>query len=92
MLFADGHGFLAATGAQTKFRSVESHLALSVVPWTQMPAWRDQLETARLPLRWEIHAPRVPLPRLARLMTPFSRLINEQPLGGLEMPPIRVVP
>jgi hypothetical protein len=57
-----------------------------------MPAWRDQLETARLPLRWEIHAPRVPLPRLARLMTPFSRLINEQPLGGLEMPPIRVVP
>lgn len=89
VLFPDGHGFLAATGAQTKFRSVESHLALSEVPWDQMPAWRDQVETARLLLRWEIHARRVPLVRLAELMTPFSRLINEQPLGELEMPPIR---
>lgn len=54
-----------------------------------MPAWRDQVETARMPLRWEIHAPRVPIARLAELMTPFSSLINEQPLGELEMPPIR---
>ena len=89
VLFPDGHGFLVASGAQIKLRSVESHLALSDVPWSQMPAWRDQVETARLPLRWEVHAPRVPLARLAQLMAPLSRLINEQPLGELEMPPIR---
>jgi RimJ/RimL family protein N-acetyltransferase len=47
------------------------------------------VETARLPLRWEVHAPRVPLERLAQLMAPFSSLINQQPLGELEMPPIR---
>ena len=89
VLFPDGHRFLAATGAEAKFRSVESHLALADVPWEQMPAWRDQPEAARLPLRWEIHAPRAPLARLAQLMAPFSRLINQQPLGELEMPPIR---
>lgn len=89
VLFPDGHGFLAATGGQTKFRSIENHLALNEVPWAQMPSWRDQLETARLPLRWEIHAPRVPLTRLAQFMSPLSRLINEQPLGELDMPPIR---
>lgn len=89
VLFPDGHGFLAATGAQAKFRSIENHLALNEVPWAQLPAWRDQVETARPPLRWEMHAPRVQLARLAQLMTPFSRLINEQPLGELEMPPIR---
>lgn len=89
VLFPDGHGFLAAAGAQSRFRSVENHLALREVPWKRMPAWRDEVQIARLPLRWEIHAPRVPLARLAQLMTPFSRLINAQPLGELEMPPIR---
>jgi RimJ/RimL family protein N-acetyltransferase len=89
VLFPDGHRFLAATGAQIKFRSAERHLALGDVPWEQMPAWRDHVESTGLPLRWEIHAPRVPLARLAQLMAPFSRLINEQPLGEMEMPPIR---
>jgi GNAT superfamily N-acetyltransferase len=89
VVFPDGHGFLAITGAQVKFRTAESHLALSDVPWGQMPAWRDQVELAHLPLRWEIHAPRVPIDRLAQLMAPFSRLINEQPLGELDMPPLR---
>jgi GNAT superfamily N-acetyltransferase len=89
VLFPDGHGFLAATGAQTKFRSVENHLALNDVPWAQLPAWRDHVESLRLPLRWETYAPRVPLARLAQLVTPFSRLINEQPLGELDMPPLR---
>lgn len=89
VVFPDGHGFLAAVGAQAKFRSVENHLALSDVHWEQMRTWQDRVESAGLPLRWEIHAPRVPLARLAPLMAPFSRLINEQPLGELEMPPIR---
>lgn len=88
VLFSDGHRFLAATGATAKLRSFESHLALRDVPWPQMPAWRERV--AFLPqLRWEVHAPRVPIARLAQLMAPFSRLINQQPLGELEMPPIR---
>lgn len=88
----DGHGFLAVTGAVTKFRSVESHLALSEVPWLEMPSWRDQVEASPVPLRWEIHAPRVPIARLAQLIDPLSSLINQQPLGELEMPPIRYEP
>lgn len=89
VLLADGHGFMAATGAQAKLRSIESHLNLADVPWPQMPAWRGRVEAAGLPLRWEVHAPRVPLARLAQLMEPLSRLINQQPLGDIEMPPIR---
>ena len=87
VVFPDGHGFVAATGAQTRLRSVENHLAFDDVPWAQLPAWRDRV--GQLPLRWEVHAPRVPIPRLAQLMAPFSSLINQQPLGELEMPPIR---
>lgn len=89
VVFPDGHHFLSAVGAQAKFRSLENHLALSEVRWEQIRSWQDRVESAGFPLRWEIHAPRVPLARLAQLMTPFSRLINEQPLGELEMPPIR---
>lgn len=89
VMFPDGHGFLRASGARARLHSLESHLALGDVPWTRMSAWREQVETAHLPLRWESHAPRVPLARLAQWMTPFSRLINQQPLGELEMPPIR---
>ncbi len=89
VLFSDGHRFLAAAGAQVKLRSVESHLALERVPWTQMPRWRDAVQPTGPALRWEIHAPRVPLERLAPLMAPFSRLINQQPLGQLDIPPIR---
>jgi GNAT superfamily N-acetyltransferase len=85
----DGHAFLAATGASAKFRSVESHLDVGDVPWADLPAWREAIDAARLPLRWEVHAPRVPLARLAELMAPFSGLINQQPLGALEMPPLR---
>lgn len=89
VLFPDGHGFLAATGARAKFRSVESHLALSDVPWALMAAWRDSVGTCGPHLCWEVHASRVPRERLAQLMAPFSRLINQQPLGELDMPPLR---
>jgi len=89
VLFRDGHRFLESTGAQPRLRSVENHLALRDVPWAKMPAWRGRVEAEGPSLRWEIHAPRVPLSRLAALMAPFTRLINQQPLGELEMPPIR---
>jgi len=89
VVLPDGHGFVRASGARARLHSVESHLALDDVPWTQMPAWRGQVDIEDPSLRWEVHAPRVPLPRLAQLMAPFGRLINQQPLGELEMPPIR---
>jgi len=87
--FVVNHRFIATHGARPRLHSVESHLALDDVPWTQMPAWRGQVDIEDPSLRWEVHAPRVPLPRLAQLMAPFGRLINQQPLGELEMPPIR---
>jgi GNAT superfamily N-acetyltransferase len=87
--FAEGRAFLAASGADRKLRSVENHLALERVNWRELEAWRSHVATAGLPLQWEIHAPRVPMERLAQLMAPFSRLINEQPLGDLDIPAIR---
>jgi GNAT superfamily N-acetyltransferase len=87
--FPEGVAFLEAVGAQRKLRSVENHLALASVDGAALEAWRAHIDVAALPLRWEIHAPRVPRERLAQLMAPFSRLINEQPLGTLDIPAIR---
>lgn len=88
VMFPDGHGFLA-TGAQMKLRSAEHRLSLSEVGWNDMPVWRSKVGAEGSALRWEIHAPRVPLERLAQLMASFSQISNEQPLGELEMPRIR---
>lgn len=89
VLVPDGHGFLMGTGAEVKFRSVESRLAMSDVPWSLMPGWILRTAGADLALQLEVHAPRVPIPRLAQLVAPLTALINQQPLGQLEMAPIR---
>ena len=86
----EGHAFMAAMGAAQKYQSVENRLAFGGLDWDELARWQARATMPGDGLKWEIHAGRVPLERLAPLMAPFSALINEQPLGSLEMPRIRV--
>jgi len=85
----DGHAFMAAMGAKEKYRSVENRLALDGLCWEELVRWSSYPLSAAQGLHWEVHAGRVPFDRLARLMQPLSVLINQQPLGSLEIARIR---
>lgn len=85
----DGHAAMAAIGAACNYRSVENRLPLTSLDWDMLARWRARADARAQELTWEIHAGRVPLQRLATLMAPFSTLINEQPLGTLEVPRLR---
>lgn len=84
-----GHAFLQAIGAVQKHRAVENRMRFDGIDWSALAAWRAQADVPGNGLRWEVHAPRVPKARLADLMAPLTVLINEQPLGALELPRIR---
>lgn len=84
----EGRAFMAAIGATAKFECAENRLAFDTLQWGELAQWRARA-TLGNGLHWETHAGRVPLERLATLMAPFTALINEQPLGTLEMPRIR---
>ncbi|MDQ0590161.1 GNAT family N-acetyltransferase [Variovorax paradoxus] len=88
---AEGHAFLAATGAVLKHRVVENRMRIDNLEWDTLARWKAQATegAARSGLRWEIHAGRTPMARLASLMAPFSALFNDIPLGALELPPAR---
>ena len=83
----ESHACMAAIGAHIKYRSVENRLALDALDWDMLARWRREARDTGL--TWEVHAPRVPMDRLAPLMAPFSALINEQPLGTLDVPRLR---
>lgn len=83
----ESHACMSAINAEVKYRSVENRLVLDALDWAMLARWRSESEDEGL--RWEIHAPRVPMARLAPLMAPFSALINEQPLGALDVPRLR---
>ena len=84
----ESHAFMAAIGAAQKYRSVENRLAFDKLDWEELARWARATKPGD-GLTWEMHAGRVPLERLAPLMAPFSALINEQPLGSLEVPRMR---
>lgn len=86
---APSHAFFRAMGAEEKLATVENRLDFAGLDWEELGRWRAQVATSAPALRWEIHAGRVPYARLAQLMAPFSRLINEQPLGTLDIPRMR---
>jgi GNAT superfamily N-acetyltransferase len=85
----EGHVFMSVIGAHEKYRSVENRLAMDRLPWGDLAQWQAHTTSSGNGLHWEIHAGRVPFDRLGPLMEPFSVLINEQPLGLLEIPRIR---
>ena len=85
----EGHAFLAAVGAVLKHRIMENRLAFDRVDWGELARWQAHAIKPGDGLSWETHAGRVPFERLATLMEPFTVLINEMPLGALEMPRLR---
>jgi GNAT superfamily N-acetyltransferase len=85
----ESHAFFRAIGAEEKLSSVENRMDFAGLDWAELARWRARPAAAAPGLRWEIHAGRVPFERLAQLMAPFSRLINEQPLGTLDIPRMR---
>ncbi|MBA3594321.1 MAG: N-acetyltransferase [Polaromonas sp.] len=85
----EGHAFMSAIGAREKYRSVENRLALEGLQWSELAQWQAHATAPSNGLHWETHAGRVPFERLGQLMEPLSVLINEQPLGSLEIPRIR---
>lgn len=84
-----GHAFLQAIGAAQKHRAVENRMPFDGIDWDALARWRAPVDAPDSGLRWEVHAGRVPESRLAELMAPFTALINEQPLGALELPRMR---
>ncbi|MDH6593627.1 GNAT superfamily N-acetyltransferase [Variovorax sp. TBS-050B] len=84
----DGHAFLAAAGAVLKHRAVESRMQIDRLDAGQLARWKAE-GNAGGALQFEIHAGRTPMERLAQLMTPFSDMFNDMPLGELELPPAR---
>lgn len=83
------HLFMQAIGAQARQRMVDNRLRLQDVDWVQMRRWSDDFPASAKGLRWELHAGRVPMATLDGLMEPLSQLINQQPLGTLDIPRIR---
>lgn len=86
---AASNAFLQAIGATQKHRMAENRLPFEGLDAPTLARWEAEAATAANGLRWELHAGRVPMARLAELMAPFTELINEQPLGALQTPRIR---
>lgn len=85
----DGHAFMARIGADCKLRHVENRLLFDQVDWDELDRWVEPPVLRSPKLSWEIHAGRVPMATLEPLMEPLTSLLNEQPLGTLDMPPLR---
>jgi GNAT superfamily N-acetyltransferase len=86
----DACAFLRRAGAVEKHRTAENRLSLLAIDPALLAGWRMTPEAvAHAGLRWEIHVGRVPVPRLAELMEPLTVLINQMPLGELDLPALR---
>lgn len=83
-----GHAFLAAIGAEQRQRSVENRLLFAGLDWAALAGWEAALP-AGAGLRWEVHAGRVPMGRLAALVPSFTVLTQDEPQDGLDAPPNR---
>lgn len=84
----EAHAFLAAVGAAEKHRYFENRLPMEGLDWQALARWQAH-GTSMPGLHWEVHAGRVPLDRLAQLMAPLTALINDIPIGALDLPAMR---
>jgi GNAT superfamily N-acetyltransferase len=85
----DGTAYLDTIGAAEKHRAVENRLDLARADWAGLGRWEAVADEGSDELSWEIHAGRVPLDRFAELIPTLTAMVNSQPLGTLEIPPIR---
>ncbi len=83
----DGHAFLHAIGAVQKHRDVQNRLDLAGLDWAELAQWEAAVPPG---LRWEMHAGRVPMPRLAAVLPEATALLQDVPQGELERPPARL--
>lgn len=82
----EARAFLAAIGAEQKQLEVENRLLFAGLDWAELARW----EAAAPPgLRWEVHAGRVPMDRLAALLPAFNALVRDAPTGDVDTPPNR---
>lgn len=82
-----GHAFLRRAGAVEKHSAVQNRAVFEQLDWVALRAWEDDIES--LGLTWERHRLRVPVLQLEALLSDFTRLIADMPMGGLDRPPIR---
>jgi GNAT superfamily N-acetyltransferase len=85
----EGHAFLTAIGAVEKNRSFNNRLDFAALDWDELARWQAAAIVPGSNLRWEIHAGRVPLERLAELQGQFSAMLRDIPMGTLDSPPVR---
>jgi GNAT superfamily N-acetyltransferase len=86
--FSDGWAFLTHIGAQEKLRMMENRLDMARVDWEQVARWEQALRTADLGLTWEVYPSRLPLARFDVLAPALSVMLNDQPLGTLDVAPM----
>lgn len=67
---SEGRAFMAAIGAKQNWRSVNNRLSFDRLDWSELARWQANAIKPGDDLNWEIHAGRVPMERLAQLMTP----------------------
>lgn len=83
----EGHTFLQAIGAMQKQRQVENHMHFAGLDWAELARWEGAAPPG---LRWEVHAGRVPMDRLAGLMPDFTALVQDVPRGEMDGPANRL--
>ena len=83
-----GTAYLDSIGAAEKHRVMESRLDLASVDRVMLRGWEAAVDRSG-ELIWEIHAGRVPLDRFEELIPALTTMFNSQPLGTLELPPMR---
>lgn len=82
----DGRAMLAHCGAVQKLAMVEQRLAVASIDTAGLQAWQTAVTP---PLRWEVHAPRVPLERFKQMIPQLDALWAQVPIGTLDVPPPR---
>jgi GNAT superfamily N-acetyltransferase len=79
----DTHAFMAKLGATETIRDIESRLSTRDCRASELQSWRQAIPGN---LQWEVHAPRVPVQRLAELIKPLSALMQDAPRGAYQGP------
>jgi len=64
-------------------------MEFSGLDYNELESWQRTAIPPGSNLRWEIHAGRVPIERLATLAPQFTTLLGDMPLGSLDVPPLR---
>jgi len=85
----DGSAYLDSIGAVEKHRVMENRLEFARVDRAMLRQWDAAVDARSGELIWEIHTDRVPLDRIKELIPALTTMFNSQPLGTLDLPPLR---